>query len=76
MVLFPNIHLDFLIGGFGFGSSSIQLIQIQVDLYGVIRFLLGQKDNRLHMLRHRKVIVRLHLYCLIPIILHIFYVFS
>ena len=51
MVLFPNIGLDFLIGGFGLGGSSIQLIQVQVDLYGVIRLLLGQKNNRLNMPR-------------------------
>ena len=49
MVLFPNIGLDFLIGGFGLGGSSIQLTQVQVDLYGVIRLLLGQKNNRLRI---------------------------
>ena len=49
MVLIPGICLDFFIGSFGLGSSSVQLIQVQVDLYGVIRLLLGQKNNRLHV---------------------------
>lgn len=51
MVLIPDICLNFLIGSFGLGGGGVQLIQVQVDLYGVIRFLLGQKNYRLNMLR-------------------------
>ena len=58
MVLIPDVCLDFLIGGFGFGSSSIQLIQVQVDLYGVIRLLLGQKNYRLNMARLLQIDVK------------------
>ena len=51
MVLIPDVCLDFLISGLCLGGSSVQLIQVQVDLYGVIRLLLGQKNYRLHMAR-------------------------
>lgn len=51
MVLLPNISFDFLVGCLGLSGSSVQLIQIQVDLYGVVWLLLGQKDNRLHVAR-------------------------
>ena len=47
MVLIPDICLDFLIGGLCLSSRVIQLIQVQVDLYDFIWFLLGQKNNRL-----------------------------
>ena len=54
MVLIPDVCLDFLIGGLCLSSRGVQLIQVQVDLYGVIRLLLGQKNYRLHMPRSRK----------------------
>ena len=49
MVLIPDVCLDFLIDGLCLSSRGVQLIQVQVDLYGVIRFLLGQKYYRLNM---------------------------
>ena len=50
MVLIPDVCLDFLIGGLCLSSRGVQLIQVQVDLYGVIRLLLGQKNYRLYTL--------------------------
>ena len=47
MLLIPDVCLDFLIGGLCLSSRVIQLIQ--VDLYGVIRLLLGQKNYRLDL---------------------------
>ena len=48
---FQHIIFDFLIGCFQLGTGGIQLVQVLVDLYRVIWFLLGQKNNRLHMHR-------------------------
>lgn len=48
-VVFQDIFLDFRVGCLGLGGGNIQLVQLQVDLYDIIRRFSGQRDNTLHV---------------------------
>ena len=57
-VVLLHPFLDFFVCSLRLSTCRINLIQINLNLDMIIRFLLGQKNYRLHMSPHREVVKR------------------
>ena len=57
-MLFQHIILNLRISRFCLRTCCIQFIQVQINLNPITRFLLGQKNNRLHVARLLQIDVK------------------